>query len=180
MSACVCTLYNKMHFLVAKAVSSSRAETSWENAWQCAGSFFQTFTNVEKRVGFNIFRALHVHVRINEPGLVIYYCALWAVSWEPNLSNALVHSLVGHRVTFSGWCSGCSALPWPSPLQRSAKFPPTFALHGPACDLECFALLGCKWRRDLVVVWRGQFQQRIQTNHCRWNCLQAALCKKRL
>lgn len=82
-----------------------------------------------------VFRAMHVHVRINEPGLAIYYCAPWAVSWEPNLLSALVHSLIGHRVTFKGWCSGCSALPWlcrgqPSSRQSS----PSMAV----CDLEFF------------------------------------------
>lgn len=124
-----------------------------------------------------VFRALHVHVRINELGLDIYYCALWAVSWEPNLLSALVHSLIGHRVPFKGWRSACSALPRPCGGQPSSlQSLPSMSVW----DLECLVLLGCKLRFDLVVVWRGQFQQHIQTNGHRWNCSGAALCKNRL
>lgn len=59
-----------------------------------------------------VFCDLHVHVRINEPGLAIYYCALWAVPWEPNLVSRLLHLLIGHWVPFLR-VSACSALPWP-------------------------------------------------------------------
>lgn len=98
------------------------------HVWQCAGCLFHTCTDVEKWIGFNIFPALHVQVRINEPGLIVYYFALWAVSWEPNHLSTLVYLLFGHPIILRWMVRVFCADSAESPAEVS-QLPFTFVIH---------------------------------------------------